>query len=303
MNGITEKNPIQAVCEQHGEYTSVERSMVIPLSDRIHDMGRSGCPECSRLREDARKREEAAAEAKAAQDRLERVLGSSGIPRRYMYKNFDSFVADTEEKQRALAVCKKYAGNFEDVLKNGASMIMSGGVGTGKTHLACSIANEIIKAGRTAHFTSVRKAIKVVRAAWNSKEQTEEQAIQTLTVPDLLILDEVGVQSDTDNEKLILMDILNERYEQVRPTILISNLPMTNSEGPSIQAFLGDRIIDRFRELGGPRIVFSWGSYRGSFDASQQEYGEFEADKRKAGISSIRRARHPLPQKLPPHIS
>ena len=41
--------------------------------------------------------------------------------------------------------------------------------------------------------------------------------------PDLLILDEVGVQFGSETEKMILFEIINGRYEQLKPTIVISN--------------------------------------------------------------------------------
>ena len=47
--------------------------------------------------------------------------------------------------------------------------------------------------------------------------------------PDLLILDEVGVQFGSETEKMILFEIINGRYEQLKPTIVISNLARTRS--------------------------------------------------------------------------
>ncbi len=81
--------------------------------------------------------------------------------------------------------------------------------------------------------------------------------------PDLLILDEVGVQFGSDTEKLILFDVLNERYERRRPTILMTNLTLEE-----VADFLGDRIIDRLREDGGEFIPFDWESHRGKGGAA-----------------------------------
>lgn len=77
--------------------------------------------------------------------------------------------------------------------------------------------------------------------------------------PDLLILDEVGVQFGSDTEKLMLFDILNERYERRHPTILMSNLPRDE-----VSAYLGERVFDRLREDGGEFISFTWESHRKS---------------------------------------
>jgi DNA replication protein DnaC len=69
----------------------------------------------------------------------------------------------------------------------------------------------------------------------------------------------VGVQFGSDTEKLMLFDILNERYERRRPTILMSNLPRDE-----VSAYLGERVFDRLREDGGQFISFTWESYRKS---------------------------------------
>lgn len=85
--------------------------------------------------------------------------------------------------------------------------------------------------------------------------------------PDLLILDEVGVQFGSDTERLLLFDILNERYERRRPTILMSNLALDDAEEggrvvPGIKSYLGERVFDRLREDGGQSVVFDWPSHR-----------------------------------------
>jgi DNA replication protein DnaC len=67
------------------------------------------------------------------------------------------------------------------------------------------------------------------------------------------------VQFGSDTEKLLLFDILNERYERRRPTILMSNLPRDE-----VSSYLGERVFDRLREDGGEFISFTWESYRKS---------------------------------------
>ena len=54
--------------------------------------------------------------------------------------------------------------------------------------------------------------------------ESESAAIAALTKPDLLILDEVGMQHGSDFERNLLFDVMNERYENRRATLVISNL-------------------------------------------------------------------------------
>jgi len=155
-------------------------------------------------------------------------------------------LSDRSEGQRsALAFAQVYADEFDKVLRIGRSALFVGKPGTGKTHLACGIGLQIMREqNRTVLFSTVMRAIRRVKDSWGrDSRQTESQAIETLVAPDLLILDEVGV--------------LNERYEKRRPTILMSNLAVSDVTG-----YLGERIIDRIREDGGGLIVFDWESHR-----------------------------------------
>ncbi|EJF3060091.1 ATP-binding protein, partial [Escherichia coli] len=72
-----------------------------------------------------------------------------------------------------------------------------------------------------------------------------------------LIIDEVGVQFGSDAEKLIMFEIINTRYEYMKPTILISN-----QSKDELSAFIGERVIDRMNDGGGCTLAFTWDSYR-----------------------------------------
>ena len=107
---------------------------------------------------------------------------------------------------------------------------------------------------RTVMFTTVMRAIRRVKDTWSrDSRESESEAIAALVFPDLLILDEVGVQFGSDTEKLILFDVLNERYEKRKPTLLLSNLP-----AEEVREYLGKRVCDRLSEDGGEVVVFDW---------------------------------------------
>lgn len=236
-------------CDRHGEYES------------RNYLGRvwSKCPECSR--EDA-EREKAAQEAEARKARRlawESKIGAAGIPERFQARTLDVFEAETPGQQHALEFAKDYAANFSQALKTGRCALFVGKPGTGKTHLAVGIGLRIMGAeNRTVLFTTVMRAIRRVKDSWaKDSRETESQAIAALTYPDLLILDEVGVQFGSDFERNIMFDVLNERYEKRRPTILLSNLSKDELVG-----FLGERVFDRMREDGGKFVAFDWDSHR-----------------------------------------
>ena len=54
-----------------------------------------------------------------------------------------------------------------------------------------------------------------------------------------------------------MFDIIDGRYQEMKPTILISNLAIAG-----IKDLIGERVIDRLREDGGKLVSFDWPSYR-----------------------------------------
>lgn len=237
------------VCEKHGEYLS--RNFIGRVWSR--------CPKCADEKEAADKLEEEKKARAEKRLRWETKIGAAGIPERFQTRTLDTFEAATPAQKHALEFAREYAANFTQALKTGRCALFVGRPGTGKTHLAVGIGLRIMGAeNRTVLFTTVMRAIRRVKDSWAKESQeTETQAIAALTFPDLLILDEVGVQFGSDFERNIMFDVLNERYEKRRPTILLSNLNKDELIG-----FLGERVFDRMREDGGKFVAFDWDSYR-----------------------------------------
>ena len=155
--------------------------------------------------------------------------GRAAIPARFADKRLDNF-APHAEPRRALELARRYADGFgAEAAKSGASLVFCGGVGAGKTHLAVGIAHRLMEQGRIAVFTSVINAIRRVKDTYRRDSGQSEAQVAGFIRPDLLILDEVGVQFGSETEKMILFEIINGRYEQLKPTIVISNLARTRS--------------------------------------------------------------------------
>lgn len=237
-------------CETHGQFES--RNFIGRVWSR--------CPECTEI-EDAEEKKQQEAKARAERrEKWESKIGEAGIPDRFHARTLDTFEAKTPAQQVALDFAKGYAANFTQALKTGQSALFVGNPGTGKTHLAVGIGLRIMGAeNRTVLFTTVMRAIRRVKDSWSRESsESESQAIAALAFPDLLILDEVGIQFGSDFERNILFDVFNERYEKRKPTIVLSNLGKDD-----LIKFLGARVYDRLREDGGKFISFDWESYRG----------------------------------------
>lgn len=239
-----------ATCAAHGAFES--RNFVGKIWSR--------CPVCSEEHAALQKKQDADQKLEAQNAAWQESLQTACIPERFMNRTLKSFQASTPEQAQALAFAEAYADGFDAVMRSGRCAMFVGLPGTGKTHLAAGIALRVMRRDRRrVLFTTVMRAVRTIKDTWSKGSAlSETQAIAALVFPDLLILDEVGVQFGSETEKLMLFDVLNERYEKRKPSLLISNLGLDD-----VRAYLGERVFDRLREDGGEAVAFGWESYRG----------------------------------------
>lgn len=254
------KNTVSRTCDIHGQYSA-----------SVFKLGaverKTPCPECLDLQikkeqeEESQRMAEERKNAKIAaeQRKLEEKTGAARIPKRFQNKTFADYIAETPQQQRALEACRNYAHNFADNLDAGRCLILSGNVGTGKTHLAAAIADYIVRETEyTAVFRSLHSILQAIKSTYsNDAEFTETEVLQLLTDPDLLIIDEVGATKSSEFELATIFSIINTRYENNLPTVVITNL-----EAAELKNAIGDRCTDRLREGGGRAIAFNWESKR-----------------------------------------
>jgi DNA replication protein DnaC len=184
----------------------------------------------------------------------------SKIPKRYYSKTFENFdCAFDPSAKRVFSAIKAYANKFINEYETGRSVVFYGKNGTGKTHLACAVMRHIwIEYQCTSLYSTVSNLVREVHMSYNeSHEEDEQSIIDKYIAPHLLVLDEVGMQKNSDSERSILNDVVGGRYNAIKPTIVISNLDKND-----VVKYIGGRIMDRLKENGGFSIDFSWKSYR-----------------------------------------
>lgn len=252
--GVVSKRP--AECAKHGQYAAI----IVRHSETP-----SGCPACAEVRQREKDAERIDQErAKIAADRLANKLGAALIPARFLDRSFDSYRTTQPRQAKALADCRGYAENFAEHFAAGRCLLLLGNVGTGKTHLATAIANHIIRTtSGTAVYRTVGGILQHIKGSFSrDSDYSEAEAFAAYTKPSLLIIDEVGATKPTEFELATLFAIINGRYEEKLPTVVISNLSAAELPGA-----LGERCVDRLREGGGIGVGFNWESERSKVTA------------------------------------
>lgn len=239
-------------CEKHGDFT-VE---CLKISE-TRFITKDYCAKCIDEKDAISAEKERLEKEQWIKDADERIRVNTrlnaGISKRNLGKCFDDYLCDTTEQHSAKQKCMDYADNFP----TDKSLLMLGSVGTGKTLLACSILEKLVD----DHNCQIIKLIDLVRhikSTWNNNSDEDEyRVINHYVGLDLLIIDEVGAQFGSDTEKLFIFDIIDGRYQDMKPTILVSNLDIGG-----VKEVIGDRCVDRLREGGGSMIAFDWSSKR-----------------------------------------
>lgn len=232
-------------CPVHGPF----------MARNIYGRVWSKCSTCSEVRaaEDQRLRDQQA--ARDAERHHREALDTAAIPARFVDRTFDGFRAETPAMRRALTVCRDYAENFSDNARRGAGLVLAGRPGTGKSHLSVAILQSVLT--RDVRYITCGDLIRAVRDTWRrSSDRTETQVLSYLQRLDLLVIDEVGVQYGTNGEQTILFDVLDRRYREIKPTILL-----TNQDKEEFTGFIGERTFDRVAETC-LWVPFTWQSYR-----------------------------------------
>jgi DNA replication protein DnaC len=242
-----------SVCALHGEHQELGGS----ISGRQDALRWFGCSACNKQARDIEEAQALAVTEAARQLRIEAKLNTAGIPLAFRGRTFDNFIVESADMQAALDVTRSFAAEFWTKHAPVGSFLVLGGVtGTGKSHLALAIAQQVMLRG-TAAYMDAMELIRRVRGTWRrGSDKSEEEMYQLLGDIDLLIIDEVGVQRGSDDEQMILFDIFNRRYRDNRPTILLTNL-----DGKAFVDFMGPRIMSRLAERA-KYVTFQWQDWR-----------------------------------------
>lgn len=168
---------------------------------------------------------------------------------------FENFNIETDEERQAF----DFAKNLAEFYKNGGqgNSFMSGPAGSGKSHLSMAILKSYLESGeKTALFVSYSHVVRLIKDSFNNRDSvyTQNNIMSLLTNVDLLVMDDIGSENNSDFSEELLTDVLDGRIS----TIITTNLSSEELRGnANKKGRYNQRTASRmFRGIGGKAFNF-----------------------------------------------
>jgi DNA replication protein DnaC len=171
-------------------------------------------------------------------NRIDRMLQQSQLP---LDKTLETFDLKRLPAKASRQVRTLLDGSFLDRREN---LLVFGKNGSGKTHLLCAVAQELIRAGRKICFRTCSLLVQDLLIA--KRELKLSHVLKKLGSFEALIIDDIGYVQQSREEMEVLFTLLAERYER-GSVLLTSNLPFSKWErifkDPMTTAAATDRLV------------------------------------------------------------
>lgn len=140
---------------------------------------------------------------------------------------------------------KKRGSQWAEKVLSGGIIALVGGRGTGKTRMAAEVCREYVPHS-PKYMTAMELFLRIRSTYGGASKETEMSVIKDVSDCPLLVLDEIQERGNTEWEDRLLTHIIDQRYGNDKPTILIANLTKKELAGS-----LGASIVSRLQETGG----------------------------------------------------
>jgi len=197
------------------------------------------CPKCEKEAKLAERERNQSEDAKRKKIYQERLFEEMGIIKRYWHLKL-SDITPTEKQEAAYKACDYFFKNFDEMCQKGQCLVFSGGIGTGKTMFVSAL----IQSLRGGLYIRAVDISRTVRQSY-SLNTSELEVINHFVSQSLLVIDEIGVQMNTEAEALLITDLIDRRYGEMKPTIICTNL----NEARLLET-LGSRAYSRIMQNG-----------------------------------------------------
>lgn len=226
-----------------------QRQTVVPSFGKPgYFMPRCVCP-CQAEAERKRK------EAIAQRERMERIKRrkAQGLQDRYLY---DYTFANDNGQNPLMKKARAYVDNWKEAYRDNTGLLLFGDVGTGKSFFAGCIANALLDRDIPVLMTNFPSILNRLTGMFS---EDRAEFIASLGMYDLLIIDDLGVERNTEYAMEQMFHVIDCRYRSRKPMIITTNLKLDAIKNPPDLAHA--RIYDRILERCAP-ILFDGKNFR-----------------------------------------
>lgn len=176
----------------------------------------------------------------------------------------DVFGKDDKQSFSISNICKRYIENWPTMYEHGIGIMFYGPIGTGKTFFANAIVNEMKLYGVRCVSTSLSRIMNIIYSA-----KDKQNVIDYLNRYQLLVIDDFGVERDTQYSTETIMNIINTRSSVNKPLIITTNLsPKEMRECKNMQY---SRIYSRLLSFCNTKIKLSGPDRRKEIECKKNE--------------------------------
>jgi DNA replication protein DnaC len=150
----------------------------------------------------------------------QKLMEESNLGNRFTGRSFASF--DAKRDRTAFDACSKYANDDFLMQKDRNGLLLAGGYGSGKTHLAAAVSNVLIDKGVPVLFGTSIGHLENLRSEIDNTQQ--KTYLSKMKVTPVLVIDDLGKEKKSEWTQQVLFDVVNYRYEHKLPLIITTNL-------------------------------------------------------------------------------
>lgn len=188
-------------------------------------------------------------ENKEKQIRLNNIIKNSLMDNSFREKNFENW--DFEKGNKKMHnIGVKYSNNFKEMKEKSVGMLIYGEPGNGKTYVSAAIANKLLDDMVPVICVSINSLLSRIKETFNSwGKEAEDTILKSLSNADLLVIDDLGTEQQTEWSKSKIYNIIDSRYRNGLPLIISTNVSLVDLENK-----YDKRTYDRLLEMCTPII-------------------------------------------------
>lgn len=153
------------------------------------------------------------------------------------------FAADDGGSGKAMDVAHRYVDNFARMLESGKGLLLYGNVGSGKSYIAACIANALIDNGTPCMMTNFARIVNQLSESFDGRQRY----IDSLNRFDLLVIDDLAAERDTEYMWENVMNVIDSRYRAGLPLVVTTNLTLDDFRTPA--DIKRERVYSRLVEM------------------------------------------------------